>query len=196
MTESGEPPGDLQAAKAAIRTQVKSVRDSISANDRAAWGRRIEERLFTLPAVQDARTVLVFYSFGSEVPTRGIIERLLGAGRRVLLPYMEGGDMKAAELRQEDELEATAYGPKEPSHRVPVDPVDLDVVITPGMAFDRSGHRVGYGGGNYDRYLGRLDLNTTRIGIAFHVQVLPEVPHGHDDQPVDFVVTDQETIAR
>ncbi len=196
MTESGEPPEDLQGAKAAIRTKGKSVRDSIPVHDRAAWGRRIEERLFTLPAVQDAGTVLVFYSFGSEVPTRGIIERFLAAGRRVLLPYMEGGDMNAAELRQEDELEATAYGPKEPSRRVAVDPVEVDVVITPGMAFDRSGHRVGYGGGNYDRYLGRLGSNATRVGIAFHVQVLPEVPHGPDDQPVDFVVTDRETIAR
>ena len=196
MTESGGPPGDLQAAKAAIRTKGRSVRDSISANDRAAWGRRIEERLFTLPAVQDARTVLVFYSFGSEVPTRGIIERFLVEERRVLLPYMEGGDMKAAELRQGAELEATLYGPKEPSHRVAVDSAEVDVVITPGVAFDRSGHRVGYGGGNYDRYLGRLGPNATRVGIAFHVQVLPEVPHGSEDQPVDFVVTDQETIAR
>ncbi len=196
MTDSGEPPGDLQAAKAAIRTQVRSVRDSIPATDRATWGRRIEDRLFTLPAIRDAGTVLVFYSFGSEVPTRGVIDRLLGEGQRVLLPYMEGGDMKAAELRQGDELDATSYGPREPSHRVAVDPADVDVVITPGMAFDRSGHRVGYGGGNYDRYLARLGPNAARVGIAFHVQVLAEVPHGPDDQPVDFVVTDQETIIR
>jgi 5-formyltetrahydrofolate cyclo-ligase len=196
MTESGESPEDLQAAKAAIRTKGRNVRDSIPANDRAALGRRIEDRLFTLPAVRDARTVLVFYSFGSEVPTRQIIQRLLAEGRRVLLPYMEGVDMKAAELRQGDELAATSYGPKEPTHRVAVDPAEVDLVITPGMAFDRSGHRVGYGGGNYDRYLGGLGPNATTVGIAFHVQVLPEVPHGLGDQPVDFVVTDQETITR
>ena len=196
MTDSGESPGDLQAAKAAIRTQVRSVRDSISENDRVVWGRRIANRLFALPAIQDAQTVLVFYSFGSEVPTRGIIERFLVEGRRVLLPYMAGQEMNVAEVRQEDDLEATSYGPKEPSHRVAVDPVEVDVVITPGMAFDRSGHRVGYGGGNYDRYLGRLGPSATRVGIAFHLQVLPEVPHGPDDQPVDIVVTDQETIAR
>ena len=196
MTESGEPPGDLQAAKAAIRTQVRSVRDSISANDRAARGRRIADRLFALPVVQEAKTVLVFYSFGSEVPTSGIIERFLTEGRRVLLPYMDGREMNAAELRQGDDLTATPYGPKEPSRRVPVDPAEVELLITPGMAFDRSGHRVGYGGGNYDRYLGRLGPKATRVGIAFHVQLLPEVPHGPDDQPVDFVVTDQETMAR
>jgi 5-formyltetrahydrofolate cyclo-ligase len=194
MTDSGESPGDLQAAKAAIRTKGRSVRDSIPATDRAAWGRRIEERLFSLPAVRDARTVLVFYSFGSEVPTRGIIERMLSEGRRVLLPYMEGSEMKAAELRQGDELEATSYGPKEPRHRTEADPSEVDLVITPGVAFDRSGHRVGYGGGNYDRYLAGLRPRATRVGIAFHV--LAEVPHGPDDQPVDFIVTNQETITR
>jgi 5-formyltetrahydrofolate cyclo-ligase len=196
MTESGESPEDLQAAKAAIRAKGRNVRNSIPANDRAALGRRIEDRLFTLPALRNARTVLVFYSFGSEVPTRGIIDRLLREGRRVLLPYIEGGDMKAAELRQGEEPEATSYGPKEPPHRVAADPSEVDLVIAPGMAFDRSGHRVGYGGGNYDRYLDGLGPNATRVGIAFHVQVLPEVPHGPDDQPVDFVVTDQETISR
>ncbi len=104
--------------------------------------------------------------------------------------------MKAAELREGDELDVTSYGPKEPPHRVAAEPSEVDVVITPGMAFDRSGHRVGYGGGNYDRYLAGLNPKATRVGIAFDVQVLAEVPRGPDDQPVDFVVTDQETITR
>ncbi len=149
-----------------------------------------------LPVVRSAATVLVFYSFGSEVPTRGIIERLLEEGRRVLLPYMEGSDMNVAEVHQGNEVVPTPYGPKEPSNRVAVDPDEVDVVITPGVAFDRSGHRVGYGGGNYDRFLVRLGPRATRIGIAFDVQVVPSVPHGTADQLVDFVVTERETIAR
>ena len=156
----------------------------------------VEERVFSLPAVQNAATVMVFYSFGSEVPTRGIIRRLLEEGRRVLLPYMEGRTMEAAELRPGDPLATTAYGPKEPSRRVPVDPMEVDVVITPGLAFDRSGFRIGYGGGNYDRYLARLGAHATRVGIAFHPQVIGSVPHGPADEPVDVVVTDRETIGR
>ena len=158
--------------------------------------KRVEERLFSLPAIRDARTVLLFYSFGSEIPTGDIIRRLLDEGRRVLLPYMEGSEMRAAELHPDDSPVRTSYGPKEPPDRMPVDPSGVDVVIAPGLAFDRSGHRIGYGGANYDRYLGRLGSGATRVGIAFHVQLLPEVPHGPDDQPVDFVVTDQETISR
>ncbi len=158
--------------------------------------KRVEERLFSLTAVQNAATVMVFYSFGSEIPTEHIIRRLLDEGRRVLLPYMEELEMSAAELRPGDSLVPTTYGPKEPSHRVPVDPNEVDAVIAPGLAFDRSGYRLGYGGGNYDRFLARLGRGATRVGIAFHVQVLPSVPHGPGDEPVDFVVTDRETISR
>jgi 5-formyltetrahydrofolate cyclo-ligase len=154
----------------------------------------VEQRLFSLPALQAARTVLVFYSFGSEISTRGIIGRLLEEGRTVLLPFMEAEEMAAAELRPGDVAVHTRYGPKEPANRVPVDPGEIDVVITPGLAFDRAGHRVGYGGGQFDRFLTRLGPPATRVGIAFHVQLLPSVPHGPSDQGVDVVVTDQELI--
>lgn len=139
---------------------------------------------------------MVFSSFGSEIPTEGIIRRLVDKGRRVLLPYMAGPEMLAAEIRRGDPLVPTTYGPKEPSHRVAVDRSEIDVVIAPGLAFDRSGYRLGYGGGNYDRFLARLGGHTTRIGIAFHVQLLPSVPHEPGDVPMDYVVTDQETIDR
>ncbi len=158
--------------------------------------KRVEERLFSLPAIRDAKTVLLFYSFGSEIPTRDIIRRLLDESRRVLLPFMEGSEMLAAELRAGDSVVRTSYGPKEPSDRITVEPEDVDVVIAPGLAFDRSGHRIGYGGGNYDRYLRRLGPGATRVGIGFHIQLMADVPHGPADEPVDFVVTDRETITR
>src|SRR6266508_1552638 len=85
-------------------------------------------------------------------------------------------------------------GPKEPFSRVPVDPAEVDTVITPGLAFDTHGYRLGYGGGHYDRYLVRLRQESFRVGIAFHLQLVPSVPHGPEDQPLDFVVTEQETI--
>ncbi|MDP8956000.1 MAG: 5-formyltetrahydrofolate cyclo-ligase [Actinomycetota bacterium] len=191
-----QPPGDLQAEKQAIRTRIRGLRDSIPEAERPAMTKRIEERLFSLPEIRSAKTVLLFYSFGSEVSTRAIIERLLEEGRKVFLPYMEGSEMLAAELRRGDLPVTTSYGPKEPPDRTPVDPKDVDVVIAPGLAFDRSGHRIGYGGGNFDRYLDRLAAQATRVGIAYHLQLLPEVPHGPGDQAVDYVVTDKETITR
>ena len=75
-----------------------------------------------------------------------------------------------------------------------VDPEKIDVVVSPGLAFDRRGHRLGYGGGYYDRYLARLHAHASRVGIGFAVQLLDEVPAEETDQPVDVVVTDRGVI--
>jgi len=185
---------DLGREKDAVRARMRGIRSSMSPEERIRKAGEIQANLFRLPQVIEARTVLLFYSFGSEVPTAGMIQRLLDSGTRVLLPFVEGLDMDAAELRPGDSLAATAYGPKEPSNRVAVDPAEVDTVITPGLAFDPHGYRLGYGGGHYDRYLLRLRPGSLRVGIAFHLQLVPSVPHGPEDQPLDFVVTEQETI--
>jgi 5-formyltetrahydrofolate cyclo-ligase len=112
----------------------------------------------------------------------------------VLLPFLTEDSMEAAEVRPGDPLHPTDYGPREPARRVPVDPSAVDVVITPGLAFDRRGHRLGYGGGYYDRYLARLHPAAARVGIAFSVQLVDELPVESVDQPVDVIVTDQEVI--
>ena len=102
--------------------------------------------------------------------------------------------MEAAEVRPGSRLEATDYDPKEPAERIAVDPERIDAVITPGLAFDRSGARLGYGGGYYDRYLARLEAHAARIGIAFAEQVVDAVPDDELDQPVDLIVTDEEVV--
>lgn len=174
---------------------MRDLRSVLSAEERPRLAIRIEERLFGLPAFGRARAVLLFSSFGSEVPTRGIAERLQSEGHRVLMPFMQDDVMHAAELRPGESLLPSTYGPKEPPSRIPVDPKEVDAVVAPGLAFDRSGFRIGYGGGHYDRYLRRMQPQATRIGIAFHLQVVELVPHGAADLPVHFVVTDEETIA-
>jgi 5-formyltetrahydrofolate cyclo-ligase len=191
---SVEEGDELRQRKAALRARMRSIRSAIPAEERIRLVRDIEANLFELSQVEEAGTVLLFYSFGSEVPTAKIVQRLLDGGKRVLLPFLEGRAMEAAELRPGDSLTATTYGPKEPSNRAPVDPATIDAVIAPGLAFDRDGYRLGYGGGHYDRYLSRLRRGTPRVGIAFHLQVLPGVPHGPGDQRLDFVVTERGTI--
>ena len=180
-----------------MRERMRSVRSSIPASDRAALAARAEARLLTLPELRSARTVLLFYSFGSEIPTAVLTRRLLERGLRVVLPYVTGEDsMEAAEVRPEDPLERTDYGPKEPARRVAVDPAEVDMVVTPGLAFDPTGGRLGYGGGHYDRYLTRLQPHALRVGIGFAAQLVEEVPTEETDQRVDVVVTDEEVVRR
>jgi 5-formyltetrahydrofolate cyclo-ligase len=145
--------------------------------------------------MEAARTVMLFYSFGSEVGTSGMAARVLGSGKRLLLPFLdEAAGMEAAEVKPGTSLTVTPYGPREPAHRVAVDPREVDVVITPGLGFDRRGHRLGYGGGHYDRYLERMGERALRVGVAFSVQIVRYIPIDALDQPVDVVVTEAETI--
>jgi len=154
----------------------------------------IERRMLALPVFGPARTILLFSSFGSEVPTSHLIDRLVEGGKRVLLPAIRQAEMEAAEYRPGSDLAATTYGPKEPADGALATPEEVDVAVVPGLAFDRQGHRLGRGGGHFDRYLRRMLPEATRVGIAVHAQVVPAVPHGPRDERVDFVVTDQESI--
>jgi 5-formyltetrahydrofolate cyclo-ligase len=185
---------DLRAEKGELRDRMRSIRDAIPDARRSEMGSEVRRRLMGLPAWRGAGGVLLFYSFGSEVPTAGIVRQALREGRRVFLPRLVSGRMEIAEIDEASILTPTAYGPKEPSSPKAIDPSDVDVVVAPGLAFDRDGYRLGYGRGHYDRFLRRLRPSTPRIGIAFHEQVLPRVPHGRRDQRMDAVVTDSEII--
>ena len=136
-----------------------------------------------------------FWSFGSEVSTPPLLETLHARGVQVCLPRIKDrGDLEAVAYEPGDPLTETSFGAREP-HGTILAPDVLDLVVTPGVAFDRSGHRIGYGGGFYDRFLRRTRRGVPRIAIAFDVQVLSrELPVGSFDLGVDVIVTETETI--
>lgn len=150
----------------------------------------VARNVLALPAVVDATTVMAFSSFGSEVDTAPIIERLERDGRRVALPRVEGLNIVAVAYRPGDQVKPSSFGAPEPASGEKVAPGEIDVVIVPGLAFDRAGHRVGYGRGFYDRFLATLRPDALTVGICFFVQLVDEVPHGRGDRPVDLVVTE------
>jgi 5-formyltetrahydrofolate cyclo-ligase len=185
---------ELREAKSELREYMRAIRRSVPPVERNHLAGLMEGRLLTLASLREARTVLVFYSFGTEVATRGIREGLGAEGKRVLLPFLLGEEIEAADDRPDLPRAATSYGPNEPGGRTPVDPGEIDLVITPGLAFDRKGNRLGYGGGFYDRYLSRLGREALRVGVGFRFQLVDEVPNGPADQPVHLVVTDAEVV--
>lgn len=185
---------ELRAEKAQVRASMRALRDAMPAEERARLSDRIAARLRDLLDRLAPRTVMVFSSFGSEVSTQGIIEALLEAGRRVALPAVAGHEMRAAPFRFGDPLQTARYGAAEPASAAEVPPDAIDVIVVPGLAFDRRGYRVGYGRGYYDRFLVRTRPDAPRIGIAFDAQVVEAVPHGDADQPVDAIVTEVEVV--
>ena len=181
---------DVTNAKQALRARMREARAAVSDDEREAAGRRVEELVLGLAVVERARSVLLFASFGSEVPTTGLIQALHGSGKRVLLPFLADGAMEATAGEPGAPMVPTSYGALEPAEPAPVDPAGIDVVIAPGLAFDRRGHRLGYGGAFFDRYLARVRAEAARIGIGFSFQVVNEVPVAPHDERLDLVVTE------
>jgi 5-formyltetrahydrofolate cyclo-ligase len=163
--------------------------------ERKRMGTRIAERFFELPEVQEASVVMGFWSFGSEVPTAPILERLARDGAVVALPRIVEGELVSLRWRVGDRMSPTSFGAQEPDPEAePVNPRTIDVVMTPAAALDRFGNRIGYGGGFYDRFLTRLGSEAIRVAIVFGVQIVEELPAGGSDVGVDVAVTESETI--
>lgn len=190
MGDAGRDP--TAAAKASLRHRVLAVRGALPPAYRAEACRRVHHHLERLPELDDAVGVLGYAAFGSEVD---LDEHLIALGRvrDVHLPWVDGDDLAVAHVREWDvDLRPGWRGVREPrsDRRRPVPPHTLDAVLVPGVAFDRQGHRLGYGGGHFDRLLARVRPDTVVVGVAFDVQVVDAVPHEAHDVPVDVVVTE------
>jgi 5-formyltetrahydrofolate cyclo-ligase len=186
---------ELKKAKRAIRRRILARRDALPQHDRARLGRRAVDHLLTCPELQAQATVFAFWAFGSEVPTAPLLERLHRSGCTVCLPRIEGTDIRPVAYRPDDELRETGFGAMEPSAGSVVAERDVDVIVTPAVAFDLDGHRVGYGGGYYDRFFARADDRAFRVGLAFELQVLSDpLPAGNFDLRVDAVATEARVL--
>lgn len=183
----------LKARKRAVRRAAIERRDLLSAEERSTKSERIVEGVLSLPEVGAAGTVMAFWSFGSEVQTAALIHRLHEAGTRVVLPRVAEGDIVGVAYAPGDPVTATTFGAMEPTGADVVPPEEVDVVIVPGVAFDRRGGRVGYGGGFYDRLFAKAP-SVPAVAVAFAVQIVDEVPQGRSDRRVDAIVTEDEVI--
>jgi 5-formyltetrahydrofolate cyclo-ligase len=187
---------ELKRAKRDVRRSVLAARDALAEAERIARSTAIHRRFLALREVENVGVVMGFWSFGSEVSTPPLLETLHAQGVRVCLPrIVGGGDLEAVAYEPGDPMTDTSFGVGEPADGTILAPEMVDLVMTPGVAFDRSGHRIGYGGGFYDRFLRRTRRGVPRIAIAFDLQVVShELPVGSFDVGVDAIVTETGTI--
>ena len=193
---SPDPSRQLKRAKRDVRVRIRALRDELADADRAALGARAIGHVLEVPEVVEARTVMAYWSFGSEVPTAPLIAALHERGTRVALPRIREGELVPLVHPPDAPTTETAFGAREPLPGAgSVDPAEIDVVVTPGLAFDRRGMRVGYGGGFYDRFFRLAARRACRLGLAFSLQLLEdELPAGPGDIPVHMVVTEGEVV--
>ena len=184
---------DTPSRKQELRERAMASRAALGNPARAAASAAIRRRLRELPAVAAASTVLGYAAFGDEVDIDPLLDDLLRAGAKVCMPYVEGKDLECAAVDRIDDLAPGFRGVREPpaAIRRPADPSRVDVALVPGVAFDRRGGRLGYGGGHFDRLLGRLGPGATVVGVAYVAQVLDAVPVEPHDRRVDLVMTEE-----
>ncbi len=180
--------------KATVRRLTLAARSRLTPSERAAGGEAVAERVAALPEADAARAVLGFASFGTELPTDPVMAWVLASGRRLLMPFVDGETLRAAEVRSVEELAPGFRGIREPIARVAVDASEADVVLVPGVAFDARGRRLGYGGGFYDAFLAGVGRRAPRVGLCFDLQIVDEVPAGDGDESVDVIVTQDRVI--
>jgi 5-formyltetrahydrofolate cyclo-ligase len=188
----------LRAEKARIRQEVLRARDSLDPKTREVRGALVKERLFSLPEFLRAEVIFFFASFRSEVSTIPQIEESLRLGKRIVLPRVDKQlkQLKLYEIKDIEEISPGCLGILEPdaSEERRREINDVDIVVMPGVAFDLSGNRLGYGGSYYDRLLSGLGKKISLIAIAYDEQIRDFIPTEAHDIKVHMIVTDKRVI--
>ena len=182
----------IAARKIALRDQLSTTRGRRSLLEVSTAANAIADHLLATPEVRRAATVAAYVSVGTEPGTGPLLEALASLGRRVILPVvLPDLDLDWAVYEGPASLERARRGLLEPTgQRLGVDAVaTADVVLTPGLAVDRTGARLGQGGGCYDRALSRVPVGTFTCTLLYDGELLDEVPTDAHDRPVTAVVT-------
>ncbi|SHK67724.1 5-formyltetrahydrofolate cyclo-ligase [Desulforamulus aeronauticus] len=191
----------MQEAKQMIRQQVLAARRSLTPTEALEKSSRITQRLLELPQYGKARTILTYLDFRGEVCTGSFISQALEAGKIIAVPLVNKTEKRMTPcqlVNYPEELVPGAYGILEPApdkiRPVPVETVDM--VLVPGVVFDEQGHRLGYGGGFYDRFLPQLRPDAVIVALAYELQIWPDLISlmADHDQPVAVVITEDRII--
>ena len=187
----------LHAEKKQMREAILAVRDAMPPAARRAASLVIIEKVCALPAYQVARTVLAYIGFGSEIDTQALIERIIADAKIAVVPRVDRATQALIlhSVKSLSELVTSKWGIREPPAEAPVISASgIEFILMPGVAFDRSGNRLGYGRGYYDTWLLSVDPALARVAAAFSCQIVARVPVGPHDQKIDTIITENEII--
>lgn len=182
--------------------QKKTIRDRAHENrknqeNKEELSRRICEKFAALPAYKSANTVMFYVDVRTEVRTRDYLSTALQHGKRIVVPYCVDGELELFWLQSMEDLAVGAYKILEPRAELrtlperAVDVSELDLIMVPGVAFDRTGARMGHGFGYYDKLLEHARPDTPLVALAFECQLFPEIPTQPHDIFMDQIITEQ-----
>jgi 5-formyltetrahydrofolate cyclo-ligase len=179
-----------------LRAEMLAARRALTPEAAAKASAAVCERLKTAPIWDGVKTVLSYLAYGRELDPSGLNQWLWQRQIRVLVPVCsrtEKGVMEACLFQPDTELIKSSLGVLEPLNPQIIKPEAVDLVLAPGVVFDRHGNRIGHGGGYYDRYLQKTPA--IRLGLLHHFQLTDNIARESWDQPMDYLCTDKEWIS-
>lgn len=188
------PVSELSELKTAIRKQAHENRRAQSEKDSVS--KKIVNRFIDLPEYRAAQSIMFYVDVRDEVRTRQALPAAVASGKRIIVPYCVDGELELFWLENIDELELGMYRILEPKNELRlleskrIQPTDLDLVMVPGVAFDRTGGRTGHGKGYYDKLLQHARLDAPLIALAFECQMFEKIPAESHDIYMDKIVTE------
>ena len=173
--------------KKELRKAIREKKRAMSAQEIEAKSRALTEAFLRSEAYHAAKTIYGYLPYNQEVRTVALLEQALQDGKRVAVPKCYGDEMRFIYMTDLSAVEKGYAGIPEPIADGPLADDETALVLMPGMAFDPAGHRIGYGGGFYDKFLAKEPDHPT-LALCYDFQVLPHLETEEFDIPVDAVI--------
>ena len=174
--------------KQEIRAQVRAKKRAMTEAEIVAASARLGEKFRACEAYRNARSIYFYLPYNQEVRTEPMIDGALADGKRVAVPKCYGDEMKFLWLESMDDVKPGYCNIPEPVYDEPVADDTTALVLMPGLAFDPQGHRIGYGGGFYDKFL-EAEPNHPTVALCYGFQMFDHLEVDAHDIPVDTVLS-------
>lgn len=178
--------------KKEIRNNIKNLKKALTPDEINCLSIQVLEKLYESDEYKDADVIYSYYSYNSEVLTSPLMTRAWEDGKKVAVPLVVGERMKFIRINSHEDVTPGYMGIPEPKDTQGEECSDSNVLmIMPGIAFDRSFNRIGYGGGFYDRYLSdHRNVMFTKVALCYDFQIVDEaLPVEEFDEPVDVIIS-------
>ena len=176
-----------------LKESVLEKRNSLPKEDIMEKSNKVKDNLFNLEQYKKSKVAMFFVSFNSEVHTHDMIKEAL-KNKTVIVPKIVHQEIEPSVIIDFDNLIPSGkFGILEPIETMKIAYKNIDLVLVPGIVFDKEGHRIGYGFGYYDKFLRKVP-KAIKIGLAFDFQVVDKIPREMHDIPVDLIVTEERVV--
>lgn len=185
-------------SKKELRKRILSIRNNMPGEDVVNNSRIIRDKIIGLDVFKQSKVIFIYMDFKNEVMTSDLIKHMLFEKKRVVVPYTDTVStvLIPSEITGESDLKLNSFGYSEPKKVSPVNIEEIDLVIIPGLVFDKNLNRIGFGKGYYDRILNKLKASARKVAVAHDFQVLEEIPAEEHDVKMDMIITEKSIMKR